>query len=209
MIGLIKKDLLMLKGNCKVFIIMLLIYTGLGIYGQADLSFLIPFMSFLMMMTTFNYDAYNKWDAYVVTLPNGRKNSVKAKYLATLILILVASIIVTILSLIIAYSKNNTDYESLLLVILGCTFATVLLEVFMYPAIYKFGVEKARIGVLVIVFAIIFVEEFMRKYIDFYAISKVFDVFNDYIFLALPITMVLSLFISYSISASIYMKKEF
>ena len=209
MIGLIKKDLLMLKGNCKVFIIMLLIYTGLGIYGQADLSFLIPFMSFLMMMTTFNYDNYNKWDAYVVTLPDGRKNSVKAKYLATLILILVASIIVTILSLIIAYSKNNTDYESLLLVILGCTFATVLLEVFMYPAIYKFGVEKARIGILVIVCAIIFIEEFMRKYIDFYAINKIFDVFNDYIFLALPITMILSLFISYSISASIYMKKEF
>ena len=98
MLGFIKKDLLMIKSNIKILVILLLIYVVMSFQGEMDLSFLLPFMSVMIMMSTFSYDYYNKWDAYAISLPNGRKNSVKAKYLATIILIIITTIIITILS---------------------------------------------------------------------------------------------------------------
>ena len=107
MLGLIKKDLFMIKDSIKFLIIILLIYSILAYQNKIDLSFLLPFISVVLMMTTFNYDSYNKWDAYATTLPNGRKNSVKAKYLSTLFIIAISTIIVTILSFVIDYFKQK------------------------------------------------------------------------------------------------------
>jgi len=82
--GFIKKDILMMKGNFKLLAILFIIYGVMAMEGEMDLSFLLPFMSVMIMISTFAYDQYNHWDSYLCSLPNGRKNSVKAKYLATL-----------------------------------------------------------------------------------------------------------------------------
>ena len=74
MLGFIKKDLAMIKSNFKSLIFLVIIYLLLGLYGQMDISFILPFISVMLIMTTFNYDNYNKWDAYAATLPNGRIN---------------------------------------------------------------------------------------------------------------------------------------
>ena len=76
--------------------ILFIVFGFMTFNGEMDLSFVLPFMSVVIMISTFSYDVYNKWDAYVITLPNGRKNVVKAKYIATFILIVV-SILITIL----------------------------------------------------------------------------------------------------------------
>ena len=81
MLGFIKKDLLMIKSNIKILAILLLIYIVMAFQGQLYLSFLLPFMGVMIMVSTFSYDTFNKWDAYAVTLPNGRKNSVRGKYI--------------------------------------------------------------------------------------------------------------------------------
>ena len=77
MLGLIKKDLLMIKSNIKTLFIILVVYGVMAYQGQMDLSFILPFMSVMIMISTFSYDAYNKWDAYASCLPNGRQNSVR------------------------------------------------------------------------------------------------------------------------------------
>ena len=60
MLGFIKKDLFLIKSNLKFLLILLVIYGIMAYQGQMDLSFLLPFMSVVLMMTTFNYDTYNK-----------------------------------------------------------------------------------------------------------------------------------------------------
>lgn len=210
MLGFIKKDLFMIKNNIKVLLIIFVIYGIMACEGQTDLSFMLPFMSVMLMMSTFSYDGFNKWDAYAATLPNGRKNSVRAKYLATLLVIAISSIITTILSFVISYIRTGMiDYEYTLMTMFGCLFATVILESFMYPANYKFGVEKARIGIFIIVFGIAIIGGFVFKYIDIEAITKYFEFLNDYWLIILPLIMILMLYTSYKISERIYLKKEF
>lgn len=210
MLGFIKKDLLMIKGNAKFLLILLVIYTFMAYRGQMDMSFLLPFMSIVLMMSTFNYDSYNKWDAYAVTLPNARKNSVRSKYLSTILILTVTAIIVTVLSFIIAYIRSKAiDYEYILATMFGCICATVIIEALIYPAIYKFGIEKARIGIFVIVFGIGIILGFVSKHIDFSEVTKALELLKDYWAVALPVFVVLILYVSYKISEKIYMKKEF
>ena len=89
MLGFIKKDIAMIKSNFKLIGILIVVYTIMGLMGEVDISFILPFMSVMIMISTFSYDNYNNWDAYSISLPNGRKNSVKAKYIATILMILV------------------------------------------------------------------------------------------------------------------------
>lgn len=210
MLGLIKKDLLMIKSNFKLLVILLFIYSIMAFQGQMDLSFLLPFMSVMIMISTFSYDNYNKWDAYAITLPNGRKNSVKAKYLATILLVIITTIIVTILSITIAYARTKSiDIENVISNIIGSVFAITLLQSIMYPSIYKFGVEKARIGLFIIVFGIAIIGSILAKVFDFESLFQILDVLNNYWMIIFPIIMLIVLYISYKISESIYKKKEY
>ncbi len=210
MLALIKKDLFLIKSNLKILVILFAVYGFMAFQGEMDLSFVLPFMSVVLMISTFSYDTYNKWDAYVITLPDGRKNSVRAKYLATIILISITAIIITILAVTISYVNTKTiDVENIFSTILGAIFATSLLQSFMYPSIYKLGVEKARIGIFVVVFGIAIIGGIIAKYIDFKPIFQTLDNLGNYWMIILPIVMIVILYLSYKISERIYMKKEY
>lgn len=210
MIGLIKKDLFLVKSNLKIIVILMFVYFFMAYQDNMSLSFLLPFMSVVIMISTFSYDTYNKWDAYVITLPDGRKNSVKAKYLATIILISITTIIITIFSIVISYAHTKTiDIESVFSTILGAIFATTLLQSFMYPAIYKFGVEKARIGIFIVVFGIATIASIIAKFVDFKPMLQALDNLGNYWMIILPIAMIVILYLSYKISEGIYKKKEY
>lgn len=210
MLGLIKKDLFLIKSNLKILIILFIVYGFMYFHGEMDLSFVLPFISVVIMMSTFSYDTFNKWDAYVITLPDGRENSVRAKYLATVILIFITTIIITILAVTISYVNTKTiDYENIFSTMLGAIFATTLLQSFMYPAIYKLGVEKARIGIFIVVFGIVIIAGIIAKFIDFKPLLQALDNLGNYWVIILPIAMVVILYLSYKISEGIYKKKEY
>ncbi len=210
MLGLIKKDFLMLKGNFKTWLILLFVYIVMAFQELMSLSFLLPFMCVVTMLSTFSYDSYNKWDAYVCSLPDGRKNSVRAKYIATLLLIFVTVIITTILTIIIGYYRTKTiNLESMGETIMGAIFATTLLQSIMYPAIYKFGVEKARIAIFIVVFGFALIGGVLSKYIDFESIIQGLAFLENYMMIIIPIIIVVMLYISYKISEAIYNRKEY
>lgn len=210
MLGLIKKDLLMIKSNIKFLVILLFVYAVMAFQNKMDISFMISFMSVILMMSTFSYDAYNKWDAYAITLPNGRKNSVRAKYLATIFLIVVMTLFVTILSFIISYvNTKSLDIENILSNAFGSVLGTIIVQSLMYPSIYKFGVEKARIGIFIIVFGVIIISGIISNFIDLESITGVLNIINNYLLIIVPIVILIILFISYKVSESIYKKKEF
>lgn len=210
MFGLIKKDLLMIKSNIKFLVILLFVYAVMAFQNKMDISFMISFMSVILMMSTFSYDAYNKWDAYAITLPNGRKNSVRAKYLATIFLIVVMTLFVTILSFIISYvNTKSLDIENILSNAFGSVLGTIIVQSLMYPTIYKFGVEKARIGIFIIVFGVIIISGIISNFIDLESITRVLNIINNYLLIIVPIVILIILFISYKVSESIYKKKEF
>lgn len=209
MIGFMKKDLAMIKSNLLYMIVLLVIYMIMGMTDNLDISFILPFMCIMIMTSTFSYENYNKWDAYSVSLPNGRKNSVKAKYLITIILMVIATIITTLLSFLICYLNGKSiPYIEILMSMFGNVFGTSLVLSIMYPIIYKFGVEKARIGIFVIVFIIVIGFGFLLQYVDFTFLANALSVIEDYLILILSIILIGMLLISYKASERLFIKKE-
>ncbi len=210
MTGFLKKDLAMLKSNFKLLGILLIVYTIMSLLGEMDISFILPFMSVMIMISTFSYDNYNKWDAYSIALPDGRKNSVRSKYVATILMVLAVSIITIILSFVISYiNTKSIDYQLILVSTLGTIFATLLVLTFMYPIIYKFGVEKARIGIFLIVFGLVIIGGFISEYLDLSLISKSLSFLERYLIIILILITIIMVYISYKISEKIFSKKEF
>ncbi len=210
MIGFIKKDLAVIKSNFKLIALLIVVYSIMGFSGEMDFSFILPFMAVMIMMSSFSYDSYNKWDAYAVTLPDGRKNGVRSKYVTTLLFILIMAIITMILSIGMAITKGvGVNMEMILLTHLGTIFGTLLVLIFLYPIIYKFGLERARVGIFIVVFGIVIIGGLVSKVVD---LSNIFDFLSfleNYWVIAIILTAVIMTYTSYRIALSIQMKKEF
>ena len=209
MIGLIKKDLLMIKSNLKLVIIIFAVLFVMSLQGEFDISFVPPFIVVMLFMSTFSYDEYNKWDAYAITLPNGRKSVVTSKYLATLILIAISIIITIVLNIIVGLINNNINLDSMLPTMIGCFFGIILVEAIIYPFIFKYGIEKGRIGLFIGSFVIVGVISFIKKATNINISTNIVNFFEAYWYIIIPILFTGFLYISYCISKKIYLKKEF
>lgn len=209
MVGLIKKDLLMIKSNLKMVLIMLVVFFIMALQGEFDISFVPPFIVVMLFMSTFSYDEFNKWDAYAVTLPNGRKNVVKSKYVASLILTLVTIILTIILNSLVGLINNNLEFDKFISTIMGCVFGVILIQSIMYPFIFKYGMEKGRIGLFVISFAIVGIIGLLSSVLKINIPTNVVTFFDNYWFVIIPLISIVLLLISYKISEKIYLKKEF
>ena len=204
MLGLIKKDLLIIMNNLKSLLVILIFYVIMIYMGKMDIFFLPAFLSMVLMLSTFNYDNYNKWDFYALTLPNGRKNIVKSKY-ATSILI---TVIFTVISLFISLcflSKVNilNTIRTTIYTILGIT----LFQAILYPVTFKLGIEKARIYIFVVVFMLVFLIGVVFKFVDFSFLNKL-GFLKDYIDYFITLLVLGIFLISYKISDIIYSKRD-
>lgn len=209
MVGLIKKDLLMIKSNLKMVLIMIVVFFIMSLQGEFDISFVPPFIVVMLFMSTFSYDEFNKWDAYAVTLPNGRKNVVKSKYVASLILTIVTIILTIILNSLVGLINNNLEFDKFISTIMGCVFGVILIQSIMYPFIFKYGMEKGRIGLFVISFAIVGIIGLLSSVLKINIPTNVVTFFDNYWFVIIPLISIVLLLISYKISEKIYLKKEF
>lgn len=209
MLGLVKKDLLMIKGNIRQVILFLVVFLILA-FQENNIIVIVPvFVSMMVFITTFSYDEYNKWDAYAISLPVSRKNIVKAKYVASIILWAIALLVTVVITGIMGLFEQNINYFEMFGMILGCVFSIVLLEAIMFPLIFKFGVEKGRIGLFVGVFAIAGLLGFIFTGIDLENATGFIEIFNKYYYILIPLVSVILLVISYFVSKKIYLKKEF
>ena len=206
MLGLIKKDFLIIKNNLKLIIVMLMVFLIMALGGQFNISFIPTFIIVMLFISTFSYDEYNNWDAYAITLPGGRKNIVKSKYIASLFLTLLSAVITVLLNYLISVI-NNTAVNELISSLLGSICAIVIIQSIMYPLIFKFGMEKGRIVLFILVFVMVGVITLLKNIIKIPTLLVV--LFNNYWFIVIPIILVISLLISYKISEKIYLKKEF
>lgn len=209
MLGLIKKDLLMARGNLKTIVIMLVVFTLVAIDGNNNFSFIPAFISIMIMMSTFSYDEYNKTDAYISSVPNGRRNAVKSKYLTTLLVVFISIVITFLVSIAVGYAKNSINMEEIISITLGGGFAITIIQAILYPLIYKFGVEKSRIGLFIGAFAITGIASiFLKTGVNIDIPQNIVTIFNNYYMIIAPITFIIIIFISYEISKIVYLKKE-
>lgn len=207
--GLIIKDLLMIKGNLKHILFLYILFFALTLQGSFDLSFILVMVSVMLFMSTFSYDEYNKWDAYAITLPNGRNNIVKSKYVSTIIIIVVSTLITLMLSIIVGFIKNNLDLEITISTMLGSCFALVVLVGVLYPIIFKFGIEKGRIILFVVAFAVAIIAKILFDNLSINIPVELLTFLENYFVLIISTLSIFIILVSYKISKLIYLKKEF
>ena len=214
--GLIIKDLCVIKNQMKTLLLVLAFFIIFSIINEdaTFILFLVPFYMIMILITTFNYDEFNKWDSYCNSLPLSRKEIVKSKYIlfnATSLIVLIVGILS---SLIIPNFIENTTFESLFASIIGVAFGICLVISLLIPFYYKFGSSKGRI-MLFLCIVILALLIGMITSLDIFNNKELMNLLNSLNNLSLGmITLLLIILtsivmsISYYISVRIYKNKE-
>ena len=210
MLGLIKKDFLLIKANLKSMIIIFVIYIMLAFQGTLDATFIIPLIGIILFLSTFSYDDFNNWNSYAVTLPNGRKNVVRAKYIASTILMIILAVVAFSIGIGISYIKTNSiNLDEIISSLMGTMLSIVIINSLLYPIVFKFGATNGRIILFAVVFGIAGIGTLIARFIDMAPIINIINKLDNYLLIVIPIIYIILLGISYLISSKIYQNKEF
>ncbi len=210
MLGLIKKDFLLIKSNLKSMAIIFIIYLMLSFQGIFDITFIVPLIGIMLFISTFSYDDFNNWNSYAVTLPDGRKNVVRAKYIASIILTVILAMVSFVISIGINYTKTNSiNLDETISLLMGTILSNVITISLFYPIVFKFGATNGRIILFTVVFCIAGIGALITKFVDMTSVINMINGLENYSFIAIPIISLMLLGISYLISDKIYQSKEF
>ena len=210
MLGLIKKDFLLIKANLKSMIIIFVIYIILAFQGTFDVTFIVPLIGIMLFIPTFSYDDFNNWNSYAVTLPDGRRNVVRAKYIASIILTVILGAVALAISAGISYTKTNSiNVDEIMSSLMGTMLSSVIIISLLYPSVFKFGATNGRIILFAVVFGAAGIGALIAQFVDMTSIINIINRLDNYSLIAIPIISVILLGISYLISNKIYQRKEF
>jgi len=210
MLGLIKKDFLLIKANLKSMAIIFIVYLILAFQGTFDVTFIIPLIGIMLFISTFSYDDFNNWNSYAVTLPNGRKNVVRAKYIASIILTIILAAVALTIGIGISYTKTNSiNLDEIISSLMGTMLSSVIIISLLYPIVFKFGATNGRIILFAVVFGIAGIGALIAQFVDTTPIINMINRLDSYSLIAIPIISAILLGISYLISNKIYQNKEF
>lgn len=220
--GLIKKDLYNL-GSYKSSLIIMIIFCAVAIIGTKAVIYgpiIICTMIGMIALSTFSYDEISKANKYILTLPTNRKELVKEKFILAIgatifggILGILITIVVTkIMNYIQPINTINLNYNDLLFSTIGGMFGISLIQAIQIPSIYKWGPEKGRIQMFILIFLLVLIISGIGFLIMKSNININLDIFENFmerfgmIFLVLLIGSMY--FISYKASCKIYSNKE-
>lgn len=203
MIGLLRKDFFNLKKTLKTYLIFLVFYVVLGIVNEdpSIFSTIITIVSVMIPITAMSFDESSKWERYALTMPVSRSGIVFSRYLLALLFLLTTFILSTVFNL---FTTDVPLMENFATSFGSLSTGMILLAV-IFPIMFKFGVEKGRMYMMLLLFLpatfVFLLPKLGISNVDVSLIKRLF-----YLIYAIgPLSLILSCFIS----LSIYRKKEF
>lgn len=221
--GLLKKDLLNLS-SYKTSIIILVIFCAIAIIGSKSLSLVpiaLPTIMGMLVLATFNYDEAAKTDSYLLALPITKKELVLSKYILAVIFLILSAAFSIILTIVLANiirmiqpsEAIAIDYDSLISTAFGGMFGISLIQSIQLPSIYKWGAEKGRIQMFILIFILICIIAGIGALVVNiglpFAIDQFKAFFESYGLILLTVLIIVMYLVSYRISYRIVMKKDF
>ena len=205
MIGLLVKDLLNLKQNLKTYLIMLIFYIILSITSKNPSMFggMVTLVSAMMPITAMSFDERSKWDGYALTMPLSRKSLVLNKYLLCFIFVLTAFVLTALFN----SFFTEMSLEENILTNFGVLSVGILYMSVILPILFKWGVEKGRILMMLVLVAPVGIMLLLiNSGIAIPELNETIIKTGFYFLIAISLIVFV---ISYFISLSIYKKKEF
>lgn len=221
--GLIIKDLLNLS-SYKTTLLIILIFCSIGMVGTDAVNaapIFITIMIGMIVLSTFNYDETSHAEKYILSLPLTRKEIVMSKYVLAIVANILGSIVGILLTIIIVNVINvirpedliKLDFENLSITAVSGIFGVALIQAIQIPSVYRFGAEKGRIQMFLLLFLLVLMIAgvgFLITKIGFdINIEKINRFMNHF---GIPILILVSAilyYISYKISYKIFKKKEY
>ena len=218
--GLIIKDLLQLKTYRKTLILFIFVFVVSGMQ-QETMDSAMSMITIMLILVfgmvgigTFSYDEMAKADRYILTLPLTRKEVVTAKYVLVILLTLIGAVVGVLASGIISYvmSKELPDFLELISYALGGILGIAFVEGIQIPCIYKFGAEKGRIQIFIVIAIMAFLLGgifYIGEKINInLPVNNILNILTNYMPLVLLTATVIIYFVSYKIAYKLYSKKE-
>ena len=220
--GLLKKDLYNLA-SYKTTLIIVVLFCGIAIivtdaiyWGSVVIGIIVGMIS----LSTFSYDEMSKSNKYILTLPVTRKEIVLDKYVLAIGATILGGILGFIVTLLVGNVMNylrpdnliDINIETLLATSVGGMFGISLIQSIQIPSIFKWGAEKGRIQMFIVLFVLVIIGAiagFLLKQAGLSVdIEKLENILNNFGLVALILLSCLMYFISYKISYKIYKNKE-
>ena len=221
--GLIIKDLLNLS-SYKTTLFLILIFCSMGMIGTDAVNFAPTFITVMIgmiVLSTFNYDEASHAEKYIVALPLTRKEIVMSKYILAIVGNILGGIIGIILTIIIVNVMNvikpddliRLDYQGLFVTVISGIFGVALIQAIQIPSVYRFGAEKGRIQMFLLIFLLVLMiagAGFLITKIGFdINMEEINHFMNRFGIPVLILVSAVLYYISYKISYKIFKKKEY
>ncbi len=156
MLGLIKKDFLYIQQ--KFWILFFCFYFLLALISQKSffLYFILSFSAFGLSIQAFQYDKYTGWDVYQTAFPVTAREIVMSRYLYSILIEGFCLLLDGIMMAVILFFRGNDILEGkpIIIIFLPILLGYLLIEAVVFPIIYYFGVDKARMILMLIGFGI-------------------------------------------------------
>ena len=150
--GLLLKDFCILKKHMKLMVVFVIFYAIWAVAAKMPtmMGTMVILLSIMMPISSMSYDEAGQWYRYAFSLPIPRRTLVLSKYVLGF-LVSLGGLVVSAIGNIIVLSLTNGEnaWESWLTIIgfleLGVIFLSIII-----PILFKYGVEKGRLFIVVI-----------------------------------------------------------
>ncbi len=217
--GLIIKDLLNLSKYKFSIIVIFIVFILCFIKEPMIIPIMVLAMIGMIGMSTFNYDETSNSNNYLLSLPTSKKQIVLAKYIFLIGLIvlgaLLSFIIIYLASYILVhfnYVEEVINYKDLINPILCGGFSILLVIAIQIPSVYKWGAEKGRIQMFILIIIVIglvlglfYLVTKNNINVNYSDIKNFIITWGPYL---LGLFLIVIYFISYKLSLKIYLNKE-
>ncbi|WP_294360983.1 ABC-2 transporter permease [uncultured Clostridium sp.] len=200
--GLLLKDILNLKKQGLIYIFLIALWFFIGIRNKdiSYLSGLIAMVTMLIPVTAISYDEKANWERYALTMPISKDTIVISRYLLTICISLLGGVLSTIAGLLISINIKEVLLTNMSVISVCLLFISVA-----FPFIFKYGVEKARI-IMVILFVI---PTLLLTFASEFNITMPSEEVIMKFLYFLPLIVLVIIICSIEVSKMIYSKKEF
>ncbi len=146
--GLFLKDILNLRQQAKIMLLVIGVWIVIGITGD-NASFIggaMMILAFIAPINAIAYDESAKWDRYALTMPISRRNLVLSKYLLSFMFSVAGALLSMLVNVLMDVHFLESLQTSAMLACAGMIFASLIL-----PVLFRFGVEKGRLIMMALV----------------------------------------------------------
>ena len=193
--GFLKRDFYLISASIRIYLLFIAAFGILVVFTDMSSGFMMLYVAIFAMSSVtglFNYDEFNHWTAYAATVPNGRRDMVKARYV---VLLLIAAG-VTAIQLLLGALATTALYSGMILIYSAISM----------PVSYYFGGTKARMVTVVLVALVAGAAAIFGTFLN---VSTQFGrVALPPEFLFLPLVGLGLVAVSYRVSLGVMAKKE-